>query len=146
MRNSPHTLTSSELGHLLSGRSQHGPAVHPAGQGRRLRLRAYIHMNDIGPSVRAIAAPPTSRRRDEFDQLREGATKRRMMVMALHDHISGHANRVRVSIASSPTRRASRASGSPARPRSPTGDEDPRQDSCLDRGPVQKTGLSGPSA
>ncbi|WP_186095806.1 patatin-like phospholipase family protein [Burkholderia gladioli] len=35
--------------------------------------------------------------KDEFDQLyEEGATWRRMMGMALHDRISGHANRVRV--------------------------------------------------
>jgi hypothetical protein len=34
---------------------------------------------------------------DEFDQLyEEGARKRRMMVVLLHDRISGHANRVRV--------------------------------------------------
>ena len=37
------------------------------------------------------------RSKDEFDQLyEEGATKRRMMVVSLHDRISGHANRVRV--------------------------------------------------
>ena len=35
--------------------------------------------------------------KDEFDQLyEEGAHKRRMMVVSLHDRISGHANRVRV--------------------------------------------------
>jgi hypothetical protein len=35
--------------------------------------------------------------KDEFDQLyEEGAFRRRMMVVALHDRISGHANRVRV--------------------------------------------------
>ena len=35
--------------------------------------------------------------RDEFDQLyEEGARRRRMMVVSLHDRISGHANRVRV--------------------------------------------------
>lgn len=35
--------------------------------------------------------------KDEFDQLyEEGAKRRRMMVISLHDRISGHANRVRV--------------------------------------------------
>jgi peptidoglycan/xylan/chitin deacetylase (PgdA/CDA1 family) len=34
--------------------------------------------------------------RDEFDQLyEEGAKRRRMMVISLHDRISGHAGRVR---------------------------------------------------
>jgi peptidoglycan/xylan/chitin deacetylase (PgdA/CDA1 family) len=34
---------------------------------------------------------------DEFDQLyEEGSNRRRMMVVSLHDRISGHANRVRV--------------------------------------------------
>ena len=35
--------------------------------------------------------------KDEFDQLYdEGASRRRMMVVSLHDRISGHAGRVRV--------------------------------------------------
>jgi peptidoglycan/xylan/chitin deacetylase (PgdA/CDA1 family) len=35
--------------------------------------------------------------KDEFDQLyEEGGRRRRMMVISLHDCISGHANRVRV--------------------------------------------------
>jgi peptidoglycan/xylan/chitin deacetylase (PgdA/CDA1 family) len=34
--------------------------------------------------------------KDEFDQLyEEGVQRRRMMVVSLHDRISGHANRVR---------------------------------------------------
>jgi peptidoglycan/xylan/chitin deacetylase (PgdA/CDA1 family) len=34
--------------------------------------------------------------KDEFDQpYEEGAKRRRMMVVSLHDRISGHANRVR---------------------------------------------------
>jgi hypothetical protein len=60
--------------------------------------------------------------KDEFDQLyEEGATRGCMMVMALHDRISGHANRVRVLDRSSLTPKASRASGSPVRTRSRTG-------------------------
>ena len=35
--------------------------------------------------------------RDEFDQLyEEGAHRRRMMLISLHDRLSGHASRVRV--------------------------------------------------
>lgn len=35
--------------------------------------------------------------KDEFDQLyEEGASRRRMMIVSLHDRISGHASRVRV--------------------------------------------------
>jgi peptidoglycan/xylan/chitin deacetylase (PgdA/CDA1 family) len=35
--------------------------------------------------------------KDEFDQLyEEGARRRRMMVVSLHDRISGHAGRIRV--------------------------------------------------
>jgi len=35
--------------------------------------------------------------KDEFDQLyEEGATRRRMMLIGMHDRINGHANRIRV--------------------------------------------------
>src|SRR5260370_5526922 len=43
-----------------------------------------------------IAAAYEQALRDEFDQLyEEGAHRRRMMVVSLHDRISGHAGRVR---------------------------------------------------
>jgi hypothetical protein len=86
--------------------------------------------------------------KDEFDQLyQEGAARRRMMVMALHDRISGHANRTRVLdrfftyVKSKPgvwfARKDEIADWALK-----TRDKTP----YLDRGPVQKTGLSGPSA
>jgi hypothetical protein len=56
--------------------------------------------------------------RDEIDQLyEEGATRRRMMVISLHDRISGHAGRVRVLDRSLFTRRTSPAYGLHAKTR-----------------------------
>src|SRR5258707_3127462 len=57
-----------------------------------------FHMNDIVsfPFVGWNAAAYEQALRDEFDQLyEEGAHRRRMMVLSLHDRISGHAGRVR---------------------------------------------------
>ena len=58
-----------------------------------------LHMNDIA-SYTFIGWNPAAYEqalKDEFDQLyEEGAYRRRMMVVGLHDRISGHANRVRV--------------------------------------------------
>jgi hypothetical protein len=56
-------------------------------------------MNDIVsyPFVGWNPAAYEQALRDEFDQLyEEGAHRRRMMVISLHDRISGHAGRVRV--------------------------------------------------
>ncbi|GAA4995246.1 hypothetical protein [Actinopolymorpha pittospori] len=58
-----------------------------------------FHMNDIVsfPFTGWNPAAYEQALRDEFDQLyEEGATRRRLMVISLHDRISGHANRVRV--------------------------------------------------
>ncbi|MGW5361368.1 hypothetical protein [Actinopolymorpha pittospori] len=58
-----------------------------------------FHVNDIVsfPFTGWNPAAYEQALRDEFDQLyEEGATRRRMMVISLHDRISGHANRVRV--------------------------------------------------
>src|SRR3981189_1906866 len=55
-------------------------------------------MNDIVsfPFVGWSRAAYEQALRDEFDQLyEEGARRRRMMVISLHDRISGHAGRVR---------------------------------------------------
>jgi hypothetical protein len=58
-----------------------------------------LHMNDIA-SYTFVGWNPVAYEqalKDEFDQLyEEGAHRRRMMVVGLHDRISGHANRVRV--------------------------------------------------
>jgi peptidoglycan/xylan/chitin deacetylase (PgdA/CDA1 family) len=58
-----------------------------------------FHMNDIVsfPFQGWNPAAYEAALRDEFDQLyEEGNKRRRMMVVSLHDRISGHANRVRV--------------------------------------------------
>jgi hypothetical protein len=56
-------------------------------------------MNDIA-SFDFVGFSPSDYQQqltDEFEQLyEEGATQRRMMSIALHDRISGHASRVRV--------------------------------------------------
>jgi hypothetical protein len=58
-----------------------------------------FHMNDIVsfPFENYNPVAYEQALKDEFDQLyEEGAHRRRMMVISLHDRISGHANRVRV--------------------------------------------------
>jgi hypothetical protein len=58
-----------------------------------------VHMNDIA-SFDFVGFSPADYQQqltDEFEQLyEEGATQRRMMSIALHDRISGHASRVQV--------------------------------------------------
>ena len=57
-----------------------------------------FHMNDIVsfPFEGWNPAAYEQALKDEFDQLyEEGAKRRRMMVISLHDRISGHAGRVR---------------------------------------------------
>lgn len=57
------------------------------------------HLNDIVSHGFAGFDPAAYERQliDEFDQLyEEGAGRRRMMVIALHDRLSGHASRVRM--------------------------------------------------
>ena len=83
-----------------------------------------LHMNDIASYTFEGWNPAAYEQalRDEFDQLyEEGARRRRMMAIGLHDRISGHANRVRCSTASSPMPARSPVSGSPARMRSRPG-------------------------
>ncbi|MBF8188059.1 hypothetical protein ITP53_20435 [Nonomuraea sp. K274] len=58
-----------------------------------------MHLNDIVSYDFAAFDPAAYERQllDEFEQLyEEGARRRRMMVIALHDRLSGHASRVRV--------------------------------------------------
>jgi peptidoglycan/xylan/chitin deacetylase (PgdA/CDA1 family) len=58
-----------------------------------------IHMNDIVAYDFNGFSPADYEQqlRDEFDQLyEEGAVRRRMMLISLHDRLSGHASRVRV--------------------------------------------------
>ena len=86
--------------------------------------------------------------KDEFDQLyEEGGTRRRMMVISLHDRISGHAGRVRV---------LERFLGyAKSKPSVWFARKDEIADWAIEtrgttpflhRGPVGKTGLSGPAA
>ena len=153
VRNSPHTLDIlKELGftYYLDEASMDEPFILPVKGGDFVTVPYTFHMNDIVsyPFEGYNPAAYEQALRDEFDQLyEEGASRRRMMVMALHDRISGHANRVRVL-----DRFFTYAKSKPgiwfARKDEiadwalKTRDKTP----YLDRGPVQKTGLSGPSA
>jgi peptidoglycan/xylan/chitin deacetylase (PgdA/CDA1 family) len=102
MRNSIHILeTLQELGFLyhIDEPSHDEPFIIPV-RGRDFVTVPYtFHMNDIVsfPFKGWNPAAYEQALRDEFDQLyEEGAYRRRMMVVSLHDRISGHAGRVRV--------------------------------------------------
>ena len=109
-----------------------------------------FHMNDIVsfPFYGWNPAAYQQALTDEFDQLyEEGATRRRMMVISLHDRISGHAGRVRVL-----DRFLSYTRSKPgvwfAR-KDEIADwalKTRKQTPVLDRGPVGISGLSGPAA
>jgi peptidoglycan/xylan/chitin deacetylase (PgdA/CDA1 family) len=101
MRNSIHILeTLQDLGFLyhIDEPSHDEPFIVPV-RGRDFVTVPYtFHMNDIVsfPFEGWNAAAYEQALRDEFDQLyEEGAQRRRMMVVSLHDRISGHAGRVR---------------------------------------------------
>src|SRR6267154_410222 len=101
MRNSIHILEIlQDLGFLyhIDEPSHDEPFIVPV-RGRDFVTVPYtFHMNDI-VSFPFVGWNPTAYEqalRDEFDQLyEEGANRRRMMVVSLHDRISGHAGRVR---------------------------------------------------
>src|SRR5229473_109705 len=102
MRSSVHILeTLQELGFLyqIDEPSRDEPFIIPV-RGRDFVTVPYtFHMNDIVafPFEGWNPAAYEQALRDEFDQLyEEGAHRRRMMVVSLHDRISGHAGRVRV--------------------------------------------------
>jgi peptidoglycan/xylan/chitin deacetylase (PgdA/CDA1 family) len=101
MRNSIYILeTLQDLGFLyhIDEPSHDEPFIIPV-RGRDFVTVPYtFHMNDIVsfPFVGWNPAAYEQALRDEFDQLyEEGANRRRMMVVSLHDRTSGHANRVR---------------------------------------------------
>ena len=101
MRNSIHFLeTLQDLGFVyhIDEPSHDEPFIVPV-RGRDFVTVPYtFHMNDIVsfPFVGWNAAAYEQGLRDEFDQLyEEGMHRRRMMVVSLHDRISGHAGRVR---------------------------------------------------
>jgi peptidoglycan/xylan/chitin deacetylase (PgdA/CDA1 family) len=102
MRNSIHILeTLQDLGFLyhIDEPSRDEPFIIPV-RGRDFVTVPYtFHMNDIVafPFTGWNPAAYEQALRDEFDQLyEEGAHRRRMMVISLHDRISGHPGRVRV--------------------------------------------------
>jgi peptidoglycan/xylan/chitin deacetylase (PgdA/CDA1 family) len=101
MRNSIHILeTLQDLGFLyhIDEPSHDEPFIIPV-RGRDFVTVPYtFHMNDIVsfPFEGWNPAAYEQALRDEFDQLYdEGAHRRRMMVISLHDRISGHPGRVR---------------------------------------------------
>jgi peptidoglycan/xylan/chitin deacetylase (PgdA/CDA1 family) len=102
MRNSVHILeTLQDLGFLyhIDEPSRDEPFIIPV-RGRDFVTVPYtFHMNDIVsfPFEGWNPAAYEQALKDEFDQLyEEGAQRRRMMVVSLHDRISGHPGRVRV--------------------------------------------------
>ena len=102
MRNSVRTLDilqSLGFTYHIDEPSRDEPFIVPLKGGDFVTVPYTFHMNDIVsfPFAGWNAAAYEQALRDEFDQLyEEGATRRRMMVVSLHDRISGHANRVRV--------------------------------------------------
>lgn len=92
--------TLQELGFLYSvdEPSRDEPFIIPV-RGRDFMMVPYtLHMNDmLFPFQGYDPRAHEQALRDEFDQLyEEGATRRRMMVISMHDRLSGHANRIRV--------------------------------------------------
>ncbi|WP_420136836.1 polysaccharide deacetylase family protein [Sphingomonas sp.] len=92
--------TLQDLGFLYSidEPSRDEPFILPV-RGRDFAMVPYtIHMNDmVFPFQSYDPSAHEQALRDEFDQLyEEGASRRRMMVIAMHDRLSGHANRIRV--------------------------------------------------
>jgi peptidoglycan/xylan/chitin deacetylase (PgdA/CDA1 family) len=101
MRNSVHFLeTLQELGFLyhIDEPSHDEPFIIPVHGKDFVTVPYTLHLNDIVsfPFLQWNAAAYEQTLRDEFDQLyEEGQHRRRLMVISLHDRISGHATRVR---------------------------------------------------
>jgi peptidoglycan/xylan/chitin deacetylase (PgdA/CDA1 family) len=102
MRNSPRTLDilqSLGFKYHIDEPSMDEPFIVKLKGGDLVTVPYTFHMNDIVsfPFQDWNPAAYEQALKDEFDQLyEEGARRRRMMVVSLHDRISGHANRVRV--------------------------------------------------
>jgi peptidoglycan/xylan/chitin deacetylase (PgdA/CDA1 family) len=101
VRNSPHTLDilqSLGFKYHIDEPSADEPFIIKLKGGDFVTVPYTLHMNDIA-SFTFVGWNPAAYEqalKDEFDQLyEEGAYRRRMMVVGLHDRISGHANRVR---------------------------------------------------
>src|SRR6202051_362452 len=153
MRNSPRTLailqSRGSLYHIDEP-SRDEPFIVPLKGGDFVTVPYTFHLNDIVSFPFAGWNPAAYEQalRDEFDQLyEEGAQRRRMMVVSLHDRISGHAGRVRV-LDRFLTYAKSKGGVWFARK-----DESARYalgnragTPVIDRGPPSKTGLPGPAA
>jgi peptidoglycan/xylan/chitin deacetylase (PgdA/CDA1 family) len=102
LRNSIHILeTLQELGFLYSidEPSHDEPFIVPVNGRDFVTVPYTFHMNDISSFPFEGYNPLAYEQalRDEFDQLyEEGASRRRMMLIGMHDRINGHANRIRV--------------------------------------------------
>jgi peptidoglycan/xylan/chitin deacetylase (PgdA/CDA1 family) len=102
MRGSVHTLEIlQELGftYHIDDLSADEPFIQELPGGPFVTVPYTVHMNDIASFDFGGFSPSDYQQQltDEFEQLyEEGATQRRMMSIALHDRISGHASRVRV--------------------------------------------------
>jgi len=102
MRNSLHTLDilqSLGFKYHIDEPSMDEPFIVKLKGGDFVTVPYTFHMNDIVsfPFDGWNPAAYEQALKDEFDQLyEEGAQRRRMMVVSLHDRISGHANRVHV--------------------------------------------------
>ena len=100
MRNSIHiSETLQDLGFLYSidEPSRDEPFIIPV-RGKDFAMVPYtLHMNDMNfPFQGYDPLAHEQALQDEFDQLyEEGATRRRLMVIGMHDRLSGHANRIR---------------------------------------------------
>jgi peptidoglycan/xylan/chitin deacetylase (PgdA/CDA1 family) len=91
--------TLQDLGFLYSidDPSRDEPFIIPV-RGRDFAMVPYtLHMNDMNFPFQGYDPHAHEQAlRDEFDQLyEEAATRRRMMVIGMHDRLSGHANRIR---------------------------------------------------
>jgi peptidoglycan/xylan/chitin deacetylase (PgdA/CDA1 family) len=102
LRNSVHILeTLQELGFLYSiDEPSHDEPFIVSVNGKDFVTVPYtFHMNDISSFPFEGYNPQGYEQalRDEFDQLyEEGASRRRLMLIGMHDRINGHANRIRM--------------------------------------------------
>jgi peptidoglycan/xylan/chitin deacetylase (PgdA/CDA1 family) len=101
LRNSVHTLEIlQDLGFLyhIDDPSRDEPFITPIRGKDFVTVPYTFHLNDLvlPPFQGYDPAAYVQTLTDEFDQLyAEAATRRRMMVIAMHDRVSGHAARVR---------------------------------------------------
>jgi len=102
MRSSVHILeTLQELGFVyqIDEPSHDEPFIIPVKGKDFVTVPYTFHMNDISSFPFEHYNPMAYEQalKDEFDQLyEEGATRRRLMLIGMHDRINGHANRIRV--------------------------------------------------